>query len=327
MTGLRFLLYPFSILYDGVTGLRNYGFDKGWINATSFEIPIIAVGNLSTGGTGKSPMVEYLVRQHAGHKIAVLSRGYGRATKGYLEVFESSKATEVGDEPLQFKLKFRDQLIVSVCEKRVDGIKRLLEDHDLDLIILDDAFQHRYVKASHYVLLTHYSQPYFNDALLPAGNLRESRAGADRAQSIVVTKCPDGLTEAEMISINERIKPKAYQKVYFSKISYSDHAIGQHHELDLSSLKGKDVKVITGIAKPEYFIRFLERFVIIQHLKFPDHYNFRASDLDGLQKDDIILTTEKDYVRLKEFNLENLYYVGITTVFIGEEPQINISGN
>jgi len=327
MGGLRILLYPFSILYGGVTGLRNWSFDHGWLSQTTFEIPIIAVGNLSTGGTGKTPMIEFLVRQNEGKRLAVLSRGYGRQTKGYLEVFENSHATDVGDEPLQFKSKFKESVVVAVCENRVNGVRRLLEEHVLDLILLDDAYQHRYLKASKYVLLTSYDQPYYNDFLLPAGNLRESRSGADRAQSIVITKCPADLSEAEKNNIKNKINPKSPQEIFFSTIFYSMEALGISGKISLEELKGTKVTVITGIAKPAYFLDFLKNYVEIDHLQFPDHYNFRSKDIEKLKDKKLVITTEKDFVRLKEYELNNLFYIPIEMQFLGESPRFNRSDN
>jgi tetraacyldisaccharide 4'-kinase len=327
MQGLRILLYPFSIIYDGVTSLRNYSFDQGWLTSTQFDIPIIAVGNLSTGGTGKTPMIEFLIRQNTGKRIAVLSRGYGRKTKGYLEVKTTSKVSEVGDEPLQFKIKFENSIVVAVCEKRVDGIQRLMKDHNLDLILLDDAYQHRYVKASHYILLTSYEQPYYEDLLLPAGDLRESRSGASRADSIVVTKCPAVLSEEEMKSIRLKMQPDLHQQVYFSAISYSNEAIGRTGKILLSDLKGKEITVITGIAKPSYFVDFLKSQAIVNHLQFSDHHIFTIKDLEQIDLNRLIITTEKDYVRLRSFELNNLYYIPIETTFIGEQFSSKRSGS
>lgn len=326
MQSLRFLLYPFSILYDGITGMRNWAFDKEFLKQQVFEIPVIAVGNLSTGGTGKTPMIEYLIRQFTDKRVAVLSRGYGRNTKGYLEVKSDHKAIEVGDEPLQIKIKFKN-VIVAVCENRVDGINKLLESYNIDVVLLDDAFQHRYVKASQYILLSSFDKPFYDDYLLPAGDLRESRSGVNRAQHIIITKCPVDLDQKQMRQIVEKIKPKEAQRVYFSAINYSKYAVNCEGNVDLEHLKGKLVNVITGIAKPDYFIKFLQTFVSINHFKYPDHHNFTKEDISKFESDQIILTTEKDYVRLKESGLNNLYYVPIDITFLGDTPQINRSGN
>lgn len=328
MQRLRFLLYPFSILYDGITGLRNWSFDKGILEQKEFDIPVIAVGNLSTGGTGKTPMIEFLIRQHSDKRIAVLSRGYGRKTKGYLEVAVNDNTSKVGDEPLQLKSKFKDSIIVAVCEKRALGIENLLNDHEIDLILLDDAFQHRYVKATHYYLLSSFDKPYYKDYMLPVGNLRESRAGAHRANSIVITKCPNDLKAQAKKYIIQQIQPSCKQKVYFSTINYGEYAINDTEEILLSNLEELKLGVLTGIAKPKYFIEFLKRKNLqFKHHRFSDHYNYKEKDVDGLAKYDVILTTEKDFVRLKQFDLPNVYFVPIETQFLGESPESSISDN
>ncbi len=321
MTSLRFLLYPFSVLYDGITGLRNWSFDQGLLDQRQFDLPIIAVGNLSTGGTGKSPMIEYLIRQNLDKKVAVLSRGYGRKTKGFLEVYEQSTPAEVGDEPLQFKLKFKDSIIVAVCEKRVEGVEMLLAKHQLDMILLDDAYQHRYVQASTYVLLTSYEQPFYKDYVLPAGNLREARSGADRASHIIVTKCPIHLNEAEQQQIIEKINPKKGQKVSFSGISYSEEAIGVSRSLIIDELRGQKVTVVTGIAKPKYFVDYLKKYMLVEHLAFPDHHSFTKDDIECFREKELVITTEKDFMRLKQYDLKHVYYVPIAIQFLGAAPK------
>lgn len=318
MQGLRFLLFPFSVLYDGITSLRNTAFDIGILEQKSYDIPIIAVGNLSTGGTGKTPMIEYLVRQNKGKRIAVLSRGYGRKTSGYREVQINDIAINVGDEPLQFKNKYQDEVIVAVCEKRVDGIDMLLASHTLDLILLDDAYQHRYVRASSYILLTSYDKPYFEDCLLPAGNLRESKRGASRAQHIVVTKCPLDLTITEMSRMSEAINPDKNQSVHFAGIGYANFMVNDNEKISLSTLDMAIVTIVTGIAKPEPFLRYLKKFVTIKHLNFDDHHVFTAKEVEVISNESMVITTEKDFMRLKDYSLKNIFYVPIETVFLGE---------
>ena len=197
---LRWLLFPFSVLYRLITGLRNVAYNRGWLASTGFDLPVICVGNLSVGGTGKTPHIEYLVRLlRDTHAVATLSRGYGRSTKGFLEVQTTSDASEVGDEPLQFKHKF-PQLQVAVDENRVHGVQQLLQSEQAPgVILLDDAFQHRRAKAGYYVLLTTYQAPYYRDFLLPTGNLREARSGSSRANSIVVTKCNAAMPDPQAV--------------------------------------------------------------------------------------------------------------------------------
>jgi tetraacyldisaccharide 4'-kinase len=322
MQELRLLLYPFSVLYDGITSLRNYAFDKGILEQKEYDIPIIAVGNLSTGGTGKTPMIEFLIRYFTGKKIGVLSRGYGRTSSGYIELSENDLPERVGDEPLQIKRKFKDSIVSAVCEKRVDGIERLLKEHQLEVILLDDAFQHRYVKASHYVLLTSYDLLYVDDYVLPAGNLRESRRGAGRAQTIIVTKCPAGISTIEMNEVKIKLKLLPGQQVYFSYIGYSKVLQGVDHKIHLDELKGKEVAVVTGIAKPKPFLKHLNNFIKIEHLHYADHHHFTLEEVETIRNKKIVITTEKDFMRLKKYQLKNLYYLPIQTAFVGEEPAL-----
>ena len=214
---LRKLLYPFSIVYDGVTRLRNYAYDNQWLDSTQYEIPVISVGNLSVGGTGKSPMIEYLVSfLREEYTIAVLSRGYKRKTKGFLEVQTASTAAEVGDEPLQIKKKF-PSITVAVCADRRTGIDKL--KNKAELILLDDAFQHRKVRPALQIVLTAFDDLFLDDLLLPAGNLRESSKGKQRADIIIVTKCPINLPYATQNEIQYRIGLHTQQRLFFSSIS------------------------------------------------------------------------------------------------------------
>jgi tetraacyldisaccharide 4'-kinase len=322
MQELRLLLYPFSVLYDGITSLRNYAFDRGVLGQKEYDIPIIAVGNLSTGGTGKTPMIEFLIRHFTGKKIGVLSRGYGRTTSGYIEVSENDSPEKTGDEPLQIKRKFKDLIVSAVCEKRVDGIEKLLKEHQLEVILLDDAFQHRYVKASHYVLLTSYNMLYVDDHVLPAGNLRESRRGARRAQTIIVTKCPAAISNIQMNEVKMKLKLLPGQQVCFSYISYERVLQGMDHKILLDDLKSKEITVVTGIAKPEPFLKHLKEFIKIEHLQYSDHHNFTLQEVETIRNKKIVITTEKDFMRLKKYKLRNLYYLAIQTEFVGKEPML-----
>lgn len=327
MQSLRNLLFPFSILYDGITRTRNWAFDNGYLTQETFDTPVIAVGNLSTGGTGKTPMIEWLIEHFKGNRIAVLSRGYGRETKGYIEIENHHTAAQVGDEPLQIKLKYNDAIVNAVCEKRVDGIRELLKNHSIDIILLDDAFQHRYVKASHYILLTSYDRLYSNDYLLPAGNLRESRKGANRAHTIVVTKCPENLSQAEMDSMIQQLKPLKNQKVYFSTIEYEKRVSQSNRSILLDELKFDKITAVTGIAKPAPFINFLKKQFEVEHLEYGDHHRFRESEIDIIAAQDIVITTEKDYTRLSPWDLPKVYYLPMKIRFLGEEPQFIVLDN
>lgn len=315
----RKILFPFSILYDGVTTLRNYAYDKGWKESTKYEIPVISVGNLSVGGTGKSPMVELLISfLKEDYKVAVLSRGYKRKTSGFLEVLEASTTEEVGDEPLQFKHKF-PKVTVAVCADRRMGIEKLKQK--AEVIILDDAFQHRKVKPALSILLTPFQNLFLDDLVLPAGNLRESKKGMERADIIVITKIPDGTAYAKLQKIQFRMKLKEHQSMYFSKISYDSSIHGISESLPLDYLKDKSFTLVTGIANPKPLVDFLkEKNFNFQHQKFPDHHHFSTSEIENLQKEELILTTEKDFKRLSNrLQKRALYYLPITTRFLHKE--------
>ncbi len=317
---LRNLLFPFSVLYDGVTTARNWAFDKGILTQESFDIPVIAVGNLSTGGTGKTPMIEWLIEYYHGKSIAVLSRGYGRETKGFIEINKTHTASQVGDEPLQIKLKFDERIVSAVCEKRTDGIKKLIANHSLDLILLDDAYQHRYVKATHYILLTSYDKPYFNDYLLPTGDLRESRCGAGRAQTIIVTKCPAHLSEIEKAAMLKSISPKPYQQVCFSTITYDHILKNNKSEIVFAELESNSITAVTGIANPEPFVSYLKERFDVEHLEYNDHHRFSESEIRIIRKEGIVITTEKDYTRLSQYDLSNVFFLEMKMKFIGSKP-------
>ena len=323
LKSFRKLLYPFSIVYDAVTRFRNVLYEKNVLPSTGFGTPIVCVGNLSVGGTGKSPMVEYLLEiYNQGHQIAVLSRGYGRSTKGFFAVEINSEAEKVGDEPLQIKNKFPNAT-VAVCENRVVGINTLIKLHQPKLIVLDDGFQHRAVKPAYTILLTSYNNLYINDRLLPAGNLRESKAEAIRADLIVVTKCPSDLTKESMLVIENKLRPKPNQKVFFSTLVYQEQIKNHLNQEKLTSLSGK-ILLITGIANPKPLLEHLENLEIkVVHIAFKDHHNFSDSELKKIKleaQDSIILTTEKDYMRLRsKIQSEKLYYLEVAHHFLKDQ--------
>jgi len=321
MKFLRKLLLPFSWIYGSVLALRNLFYDLGWFESKSYNKPIICVGNLSTGGTGKSPMIEFLIDfLKEEYQVAVLSRGYKRKSKGFKEVFVNSTVEEVGDEPLQFKKKFPN-VTVSVCANRQEGIEKLKTK--ADVILLDDAFQHRKVKASTNILLTTFSDLFYKDFVLPAGNLRESKAGARRADVIVVTKCPEKVSYARLQEIQFEMKLKPHQKIYFSKIGYDKNIMGISESLPLEYLLEKEFTLVTGIANPKPLINFLkEENFNFEHKKYPDHHDFTTSEIDDLKGKEIILTTEKDFVRLQP-KLEKfaIYYLPIKTIILKEQER------
>jgi len=329
MKFLRFLLFPFSIIYNGITTFRNFLFDWGFLKQTSFKIPIITVGNLSVGGTGKTPQIEYLIRLlNDSLKIAVLSRGYKRKTQGFVLLNDTHSAVDVGDEPLQYFKKF-NTIDVAVDVNRVAGITRLIADVSPEVILLDDAYQHRKVKASLSILLTKYDDLFIDDFLLPTGNLRESRRGAKRADLILITKCPKNLTDLSKKRIVNKLKK--YQKnVFFTSISYDKKTSGDKN-IFIKDLKKYQVLLITGIANPSSLLSFLqENKVNFKHFQFSDHHYFTNTEIEMIKTEfaylssskKLILTTEKDYVRLKN-SIEELSYLGIETSFLSRQEEFN----
>jgi len=316
----RWYLYPFSLIYGLITATRNLFFNIGFLQSKKFDIPLIGVGNLSVGGTGKSPVVMYLADLISKKQLrtGVLSRGYGRKTEGYEVTNYDSDYTLVGDEAMQIFLRFKNRIVIAVCEDRVAGAKKLIEDMDLEVLILDDSYQHRYIKPSFNILLTEFSDPFFKDYVLPAGNLREPRGGYKRADIILVTKCPSNITHEQKLQFISRIKPRGHQKVFFSSIDYEDSVHSANESLPVNNLKYYEILLITGIANPKYMIRELNKYAQkVHHLKFPDHHSFTIQDLNKIESKyrtlgeyKLILTTEKDYVRLKNFEnmADKLYY-------------------
>jgi tetraacyldisaccharide 4'-kinase len=326
---VRFLLFPIAILYDLITSIRNFFFNTGIFKETSFNKPIIVVGNLSVGGTGKTPQIEYLIRLLKDiYSVSVLSRGYKRKTKGFVLVNKNHAASDVGDEPLQYFKKFRN-IDVAVNENRVEGIQNLIAQKSPEVVLLDDAFQHRKVKGSFYILLTKYNDMFTDDFLLPTGNLRERRAGAKRADVIVVTKCPIDLNEEQKGSIKRKLE-KYKKEIYFTTISYADKISG-NQQLSLKELKDFEILLITGIANPNPLLEFLTKKEIkFAHLKFGDHHHFSSKEIHEIQEKynnidsdkKIILTTEKDYTRLSS-RLKELSFLEIETSFLEDKTNFD----
>ena len=310
---LRILLFPIVPIYFVITWLRNKLYDFGYKTSQSYDFPVICVGNLSTGGTGKTPMIEYLIRLLSNKsKVATLSRGYKRVTKGFVLADENSNVDTLGDEPFQFYNKFKN-IYVAVDEDRQNGISELRKlKNSPEIVLLDDAYQHRKVKAGFNVLMTSYSNLFTKDMVLPTGNLREPRYGYKRANAIVVTKCPANLDDSEKTKIKKSIKPKSNQKVFFSSISYSDTVFSFEEEKQLKEFD--DFTLVTGIANATPLVSFLKsKGHKFSHIEFGDHHNFTLKDLELLEKQEKILTTEKDYMRLmcEEQLRSKLYYIPI----------------
>jgi len=295
---------------------RNLAFDLGLMKSKDFDLPIISVGNLSVGGSGKSPMTEYLVRLLKDkYKLATLSRGYGRRSKGFRLVEENSLSIETGDEPLQFKRKFKD-ITVAVCENRVEGIKKLEATHQL--VILDDAYQHRSLRPGLSILLFDYNSLFRFKMLLPAGDLREPVWEKDRADILVVTKTPPGLDAADRRELLEHIKPINQQEIFYSYLVYGNlqPINAGMKERELISIKvSTKIILLTGIANPETLLSEIGGYTQhITHHKYPDHHNFSKKNISKLVQsfgtlyadDKIIVTTEKDAQRLGSIETKEL---------------------
>ncbi len=307
----KILLSPFSLLYGVVVGLRRMLYKKGVLRAVSFDIPVICVGNLSVGGTGKSPHVEYILRYLKEYMpVGTLSRGYKRRTEGTRFVSSRNQVEDVGDEALQIKIKYPDT-VVAVSEKRVLAIPEMLSKYpSLKCIILDDAYQHLSVKPGLNILLTTHDQPFYKDFLLPSGRLREWRDGYERADIIVVTKCPDSLQEEKRTKIIQSIRPLEGQKVFFSYYQYGKPYFLFGPKYQLEWIQDMDTILICGIANPKYLEDYLIEHVGRLHtMSYPDHHYFEEREINDLitrfnsltTKRKAVITTEKDAVRLFRF--------------------------
>jgi tetraacyldisaccharide 4'-kinase len=303
---VKIFLYPFALIYGALVWLRNRLYDSGFFSSVEFSVPVISVGNLSVGGTGKTPHVEYLIRllQYQ-YKVATMSRGYKRRTQGFLLADESANALRIGDEPMQYHMKFPD-VAVSVAEERMTGIPLLVQKvPDVDVVLLDDAYQHRSVKPGLNILITDFSKPFYNDFILPYGRLREGRTAYKRANVIIVSKCPPDLSKAAAGEIRQRINPLPKQHLFFSTIQYD-----QPYDLftgETASLEGKSALLVCCIAKPQPLIDHSEALAGQVHvLSYPDHHYFLSKDMEEIKEtydnwdvtNKVIVTTEKDATRL-----------------------------
>lgn len=304
---LRPLLYPFSILYGCIVWLRNRFYNWGILSSVQFSVPVISVGNLSTGGTGKTPHIEYLIKllQYE-YNIATMSRGYKRHTRGFLLADDKTTAFDIGDEPMQFHRKF-PEIAVSVCEDRMIGIPQLLGSRPtVDVVLLDDAFQHRSVKPGLNILITDYRKPFYKDYILPFGSLRESRSAYKRADVIIISKCNDTLSDNDKKLIIGKIKPLNHQQVFFTTIQYEGF-IDFFTGASLPSIQSSNIILVSGIARPEPLQQHLIKNKNQVHLlRYPDHHYFTKNNLEEIKStfdnwdvdDKWIVTTEKDATRL-----------------------------
>ncbi|MBN2637019.1 MAG: tetraacyldisaccharide 4'-kinase [Prolixibacteraceae bacterium] len=337
---LKLFLYPLSWLYGFGIYLRNQAYDLNLINSKEFDVPVISIGNITVGGTGKTPHVEHIVKLLRDNFIvATLSRGYKRKTSGFLYVNENSKATEVGDEPLQIKRKFPKQT-VSVCEKRVVGVEKLLAsdgEQIPDVVILDDAFQHRRIIPGINILLIDYNRPIKNDTLLPAGRLREGVAQMRRANIIIFTKCPEEVTPIMRRILQSDVGLKPYQSLFFSTLVYGKPTPvfnGKLNEKAFYNDKLFSILLVAGIASPKPMQKHVQQFSKkLEAIFYPDHHFYQESDIQHIMQDfnaitseyKIIITTEKDSMRIKDIeNLpdefkKSLFYLPVEVRFLENE--------
>ncbi|HBC78809.1 MAG TPA: tetraacyldisaccharide 4'-kinase [Bacteroidales bacterium] len=335
------LLYPFSILYRMVTDLRNLLYDTGILKSEEFDLPVICIGNITVGGTGKTPHAEYIIDLlRKDFKVALLSRGYKRRSKGFRFVSQHSSVEDAGDEPLQVTIKF-PEIIVAVDRDRSNGIRTILKEHpETEVIILDDGFQHRKVRPGLSILLTDSSRLITRDFMMPYGNLRENLNNMKRADAIVVTKTPETYSGEDMERVAREVKGNERQKLFFTSISYADFiplfrsAHTEKSGLLQQNRENNGTVLVTGIASPGEVKTYLEKyFKEIIHLDFPDHHYFSEKDFEKISKalkelrseKKVVITTEKDAVRLREFaNIDDslkrsLYFIPVGITILNEK--------
>lgn len=334
---LKLLLLPFSLLFGLGVALKAFLYEAGLLSGVRFSIPVINVGNLTVGGSGKTPHVEYVVRLLSPYlRVAILSRGYRRSTKGFRFAHPHDTSDVVGDEPLMYTRKYRN-IVVAVSESRSLGVPKLLQHRpDIQTILLDDAFQHRAITPSLNVLLTTFSLPFYKDWLLPVGRLREWRAGYKRADAIIVTKCPADLALEERDKMIRKIRPTAEQKVFFSKYDYFDPYAMWSPQHRIRITERHDILLVCGIARTEYLLDYLHSVAgAVKMIQFEDHHIYSRYDLEMIEKhftpmegpEKIILTTEKDAMRLephREFLIRHnmsVFILPIKVAFLFDDQQ------
>ena len=323
----RILLFPIAILYGLITSIRNGLFDIKVFKGQITKVPSIGVGNLSSGGTGKSIIVDYLISIYqTSYSVAVLSRGYGRKSTGFKLANSNSSAIKIGDEPFQYFKKYSN-IKVAVGEDRINAVNKILEQYSkINLILFDDIMQHRWIIPSQLILTTTYSIPFFNDFIIPIGSLREFTYGKKRAQTIVVTKCPSDLSEQNRLDFKKRGKFLSNQDVFFTKINYSEMIVNSYEKLNFDVLKNIKILLVTGIADSSPLVQFLNfKNIYFDHLKYRDHFNYNSDSVKKIKKkakNSFILTTEKDYGRLSPLLKTNkLFYIPVNLSFFSEEEE------
>jgi len=329
-------LFPLTIIYKSITDFRNHLYNIGYKYSTKFQTNVISVGNLTVGGTGKTPHVEYLIRLLRNeYKISTLSRGYGRKTKGFLIADENSSAETIGDEPFQIYQKFKQEIDVTVGEERAFAIPKILfELPKTQVILLDDAYQHRPVKPQCNILITDFNRLFYKDFPFPSGMLRESRWGAKRADIVIVSKCPEDLSEIQKADIQANIKKYTQAQVptFFTTLKYTQAQGVYTNAFNIKPSKKTKAIVFTGIANASLFLNYLQNdFEIIKHFEFSDHHHYTIKEVKKIKKTfketqaDILLSTEKDYVKFLREDFESIltdipfFYIPIQVQFLEKE--------
>lgn len=316
----KILFWIFSVPFLLVTSIRNFLYNIGVIKSHQFNIPIISIGNLVLGGSGKTPSIEYLVRLLSNnYKVAVLSRGYGRKSTGFILADSNSDAGIIGDESMQYYRKFKN-IIISVDSNRVRGINKLIKlNSKPEIVLLDDAYQHRRVKPGMSILLTKFNDLYSEDNIFPLGNLRESKRNANRADVIIVTKCDKNINKDQKRHIIQKLNIGDNQKIYFSSIKYSKMVYDKESSKPLSEFKNIKFTLVTGIADSSHLINYLnDSGYNFNHILFKDHHDFSNSDIIKIDRNNLIITTEKDYVKLFTKITSSLYYLPIEFIIDNE---------
>ena len=316
----KILFWIFSIPFLLVTSIRNFLYNIGVIKSHQFNIPIISIGNLVLGGSGKTPSIEYLVRLLSNnYKVAVLSRGYGRKSTGFILADSNSDAGIIGDESMQYYRKFKN-IIVSVDSNRVRGINKLIKlNSKPEIVLLDDAYQHRRVKPGMSILLTKFNDLYSEDNIFPLGNLRESKRNANRADVIIVTKCDKNINKDQKRHIIQKLNIGDNQKIYFSSIKYSKMVYDKESSKPLIEFKNIKFTLVTAIADSSHLINYLnDSGYNFNHILFKDHHDFSNSDIIKIDRNNLIITTEKDYVKLFTKITSSLYYLPIEFIIDNE---------
>jgi tetraacyldisaccharide 4'-kinase len=337
---LKIILLPFSFIYYLVTALRNHLFNIGYSHSFRFDTPVINVGNLRVGGTGKTPHVEYLIRLLKDrYRVATLSRGYGRRTKGFIVADKQSDPRLIGDEPMQYYRRFAKDITVTVCEDRAYAIPQILYEREgTQVVLLDDAYQHRSVSPGLNILLSDFKNPFYRDWLLPSGRLRESRKGASRADIIIISKCPDNLSEPQMKHIMGEVRKYSGESipVFFTSLQYGQpEAVYDHHTTPASTA---NVLLFSGIADSESLReKVASAYQLAKNIDFSDHHKYSKNDIQTItrafneirEENKFILTTEKDMVKLMDHRIKEIlsvypvFYIPVEVYFLNDRQKFD----